>query len=111
MPTLASITFDCADAVALARFWGAVFDRPVPDDASTDYAHLAGEPALSFCAVPEKKQAKNRVHIDLSVKDLEAEIARLVGLGAKRLADFDESGYRWATLTDPDGNEFDVVLA
>lgn len=110
MPTLASITFDCADALAVARFWGAVFDRPLPDDASADFAHLAGEPALSFYKVPEKKKTKNRVHVDLGVNDLEAEVTRLVKLGASRLADFNENGYRWTTLTDPEGNEFDVVL-
>ena len=110
-PTLASITFDCADALSTARFWSAVLDRPLPDDASSEYVLLAGTPAWSFFAVPEPKSAKNRVHVDLEVADREAEVDRLLALGASKLGDFDEAGYRWTTLADPEGNEFDVVAA
>ena len=107
--TLASITFDCKDARVLARFWSAALGRELPADATSDYAQLPGEPAWSFMRVPESKGAKNRVHVDLDTTDLAATVDRLVGLGAKRLGDFDENGYRWTTLADPEGNEFDVV--
>ncbi len=107
-PSLWSITFDCRDALTVARFWSAVLDRPLPDDASSAYVYLRGEPAWSFNAVPEPKAAKNRMHVDLEVKDLDGEVDRLVGLGATRLGDFDEDGYRWTTFADPEGNEFDV---
>ena len=110
-PTLSSISFDCADALVVARFWSDVLGRPLPDDASSDYAQLAGAPAFSFVSVPEPKAAKNRVHVDLDVEDLAAEVDRLVGLGATRLRDVEEGGYRWTTLADPEGNEFDVVAA
>jgi catechol 2,3-dioxygenase-like lactoylglutathione lyase family enzyme len=110
-PTLASITFDCADAVATARFWSAVLDRPMPDDASPEYVLLPGSPAWSFFAVPEPKAGKNRVHVDLAADDRDAVVDRLLALGATRLGDFEEGGYRWTTLADPEGNEFDVVAA
>lgn len=48
---------------------------------------------------------ENRVHVDLAAADLEAE----VGLGATRIADREEGGSRWVTLTDPESNEFDVI--
>ena len=110
-PTLASITFDCADALVVGRFWSAVLDRPVPEDASDGYVVLAGTPAWSFMSVPEAKRVKNRVHVDLAVDDLEGAVARLVATGATKLGDFDESGYRWTTLADPEGNEFDLVAS
>lgn len=110
-PSLASITFDCVDALAVGGFWSAVLDRPLPPDATADYVQLAGEPAWSFIAVPESKTAKNRVHVDLDVIDLAAAVDRFVQLGATRLGDFDEEGFRWVTLADPEGNEFDVVAA
>jgi hypothetical protein len=110
-PTLSTVTVDCADALAVARFWSAVLDRPLPEDANSGYAQLAGQPALSFISVPEAKAVKNRVHLDLDVEDLEAEVDRLIGLGAKRLGDFDEQGFRWTTLADPEGNEFDLVAS
>jgi predicted enzyme related to lactoylglutathione lyase len=107
--TLAHLTFDCADAAGLAGFWSQVLEAPVDDGASADYAVLKGEPGWMFLRVPEGKAVKNRVHPDLSTADLPAEVERLVALGATRRADHDEDGTRWVTLTDPEGNEFDVV--
>jgi DNA-binding transcriptional MerR regulator len=40
-----------------------------------------------------------------------AEAERLVSFGATRGAEFDEAGAHWITLTDPEGNEFDLVAA
>src|SRR5687767_9290230 len=109
--TLTSITFDCADAEALATFWGAALGRTVNADPTKEYATLAGEPAWTFVAVPEAKTAKNRGHVDLDVADLAATANRLVLLGATKLGSFDENGYRWITLADPQGNEFDIVVS
>lgn len=106
--TLASITFDCADPLALAGFWAVVLDRQAPTEPG-DFAQLAGSPSLSFMRVPEGKAAKNRVHLDIDVSDRAATTARLIGLGASRLADHDEHGFTWTTMADPEGNEFCVV--
>ena len=108
-PTIAAVTFDCADALVVATFWSEAFGRPLGEGASAEFAQLPGEPPLMFFAVPESKAAKNRLHLDIDVHDLAAEVDRFIGLGAKRLADFDEHGFRWTTLADPEGNEFDLV--
>ena len=111
--TLTHVTFDCADATVMAEFWSAALERPIADGASPEFATLAGDgvPGWMFIQVPEPKSTKNRVHPDLSSKDLDAELTRLKGLGATHLADHDEDGTRWATLADPEGNEFDVAAA
>lgn len=106
--TLANISFDCADAGATARFWSGVLERPVEDGASPYFAAIGGVPSLLFIKVPEPKTAKSRVHVDLAATDREAEVARLVGLGASRVADKDEWGHRWTVLLDPEGHEFCV---
>ena len=106
---LTHLTFDCADAAALAAFWSAVLGLPTDDGASLQYALLKGAPSWMFLQVPEPKAAKNRMHPDLATDDLPAEAERLKGLGASHLADHEEEGTRWATLADPEGNEFDVV--
>ena len=49
------------------------------------------------------------MHPDLITADLEAEVGRLIGLGASRKADVTMGGMRWTTLSDPEGNEFDVI--
>jgi predicted enzyme related to lactoylglutathione lyase len=62
--------------------------------------------------VPETKGgAKNRVHLDLRSRDLEAEVARLRDLGARVLTDepMREDGWTWHVLADPDGNELCVI--
>jgi hypothetical protein len=70
-----------------------------------------GRPRVLFQFVPEAKTVKNRVHLDLRVGDerREAEIARLLGLGASELHRGRQGPHWWATLADPEGNEFCVA--
>ena len=108
---LTHLTFDCADAEKLAGFWSVVLDRDVADGASPEYAVINGTPGWMFLQVPEGKTVKNRVHPDLSTSDLPAAVARATELGATHVADHTEDGTTWATLTDPEGNEFDLVAS
>jgi predicted enzyme related to lactoylglutathione lyase len=106
-----AITFDADDAGALARFWSAALSLPVQDGASAEFAAVSGDDlTYLFFAVPENKTAKNRMHLDLEAADREAEVERLLSLGASHLGDHDE-GVRWTVMADPEGNEFCVVQA
>jgi predicted enzyme related to lactoylglutathione lyase len=111
--TLRNITVDCDDVEGQARFWAAVLDRKVGDGSSAYFAGLdagqPGEPRWLFLKVPEAKTAKNRLHVDLTAADRDAEVERLVGLGATKVAEHDEYGVSWVVLTDPEGNEFCVA--
>lgn len=113
--TLYSITFDCADAGRVAEFWAAVLDRKVDDGATSEFASIgvaddaALPPHWTFNQVPESKQVKNRVHVDLTSAGRDREVKRLIDLGATHIADLDEDGSRWTTLADPEGNEFDII--
>lgn len=104
-----SVSFDCDDAVRLAAFWAAALGSNVDEDASRDKACVEaagwGGPNMWFNAVPERKTAKNRIHLDLRAPgDLRDEIRRLVGLGASvRRGDSD-----LVVIADPEGNEFCV---
>lgn len=110
-----AITLDCPDAARLAAFWSQVLGRQVDPGATEEFAAIGlaggsnGSPVWMFHKVPETKTAKNRAHVDLITADLPAEVDRVVELGASRLADLEEGGVRWSTLTDPAGNEFDLV--
>jgi len=79
---------------------GAALRSPDPD-----------RPRVLFQAVPEEKTVKNRVHLDVRVgaDRREAEVARLVGLGATELWRQSQGPYAWVTLADPQGNEFCVT--
>jgi predicted enzyme related to lactoylglutathione lyase len=115
--TLQAVTFDCANAARLAGFWSEVLERPVDDGASEEFASISAADGqlsgstLMFIRVPEAKQVKNRVHLDLGAADLAAETERVVKLGASVMADHEEGGTRWTTLADPEGNEFDIAAA
>lgn len=51
---------------------------------------------------------KNRVHLDLRTDDLEAEVARLVALGAGLRAEQPRLEEGLVCLVDPEGNELCV---
>jgi len=108
---LKTITFDAAEPERLAAFWAAATGRTVAQ-AAPGFAMLAPDEhdqRMLFLKVPEGKVAKNRMHLDFGVPDREAEIARLVDLGATRHDTRREYGVEWTVLTDPEGNEFCVA--
>lgn len=112
---LHALTFDCTDAAELGQFWSQALGRDLDPGAGRQFAsiglhdHAGTEPRWCFIQVPEGKSAKNRMHPDLITADLEAQVERLIGLGATRKEDVESGGMRWSTLQDPDGNEFDVI--
>jgi hypothetical protein len=76
-------------------------------------------PRMLFLRVPEPKTAKNRMHLDINITDpdsasaerrtqVDAEVDRLLSLGATKIASFDESKGVWTVMLDPEGNEFCV---
>lgn len=115
--TIIGLSIDAADAAALAGFWAEALGREVAAGADEGHAVVTIDPAavsvprLVFHQVPEGKTVKNRLHLDLAATDWEAEIGRLTGLGATRIRDVEKNGARWATLADPEGNEFDLIRA
>jgi predicted enzyme related to lactoylglutathione lyase len=105
---------DAKDAGAQARFWAAVLDyQLVYEDA--DEVVIAKDdhtyPGLIFLPNPEAKTAKNRLHIDLNPDDQDAEVERIIGLGAKRIDIGQGDEVPWVVLADPEGNEFCVLTA
>jgi predicted enzyme related to lactoylglutathione lyase len=107
------LVLDCAEPKRLAKFWRAALDYR---DHYTD-ANLAvlvpkegiASPLL-LQGVPEPKAGKNRMHLDIVVDDVEAEVDRLQALGARRIDDGVQSfgGTRWVRMSDPEQNEFCV---
>jgi predicted enzyme related to lactoylglutathione lyase len=111
--TVFGVSFDAQDAYASASFWAQVLGRTVAEGGDVTNATIDGDPAvpgsrIGFHQVPEGKSAKNRLHLDLITSDFDAETERLIGLGASKLNEVNDGG-RWVTLSDPEGNEFDVI--
>ncbi len=107
------IVLDSVDPDALAPFWCEAL-RYQRLDGVEQYAVLTPAeggrgPMMLIQGVSEPKQGKNRMHLDLHVPDLAAEVDRLVGLGAQRIGDGAiGDSIRWVRMLDPEGNEFDL---
>ena len=136
------ITFDCADPAALAAFWAEALGyqlQPPPQgfdswdaaleawgvpeaqrNARSAILPVDGDgPRVFFQQVPESKDAKNRVHLDVRAAPdltgddrmaaLGAEASRLEALGAQLAYRVEPDGRMEAgfiSLRDPEGNEF-----
>jgi predicted enzyme related to lactoylglutathione lyase len=112
MLTLGNITTDCDDVTKVSTFWSAVLGRPI-DEGANEYVAMIDRdneagPTWLFLKVPEGKAAKNRMHVDFHTDDLDAEVDRILALGATRGDSHHEYGVQWTVLGDPEGNEFCV---
>lgn len=108
-------TFDTLDARALAGWWARQVDGTVHDGSDGWFVIVTpaerGAGVLAFQRVPDPTPGKNRVHLDLTSPDRDAEVARLLDDGATLVARHEHDGFVWAVLADPDGNQFCVSQA
>ena len=107
------LTIDCTDLQLVANFWEQAlgYRRSYQDDTEVALESPDGSTStdLLILRVPDSKQVKNRLHLDLRPDDRDAEVARLQELGATRV-DIGQSGDEsWVVLADPEGNEFCVL--
>lgn len=106
---LAGFIIDCQgdDLDGAALFWSRALGlEPVPDDdpAEAAYIGLKTRPEEVHIEV-QKVDHPSRVHLDIETDDIEAEVARLEALGAKRIAEI----RRWVVMEAPTGQRFCVV--
>jgi predicted enzyme related to lactoylglutathione lyase len=108
------IVVDTHDLPALARFWAQVLRWEVLSEREREVVigpDVDAPVGMCFMPVTEPKGAKNRLHLDLTSEpdDRDAEIERILALGARRV-DIGQTGAEsWVVLADPEGNEFCVV--
>lgn len=108
-----TVVVDAQNPVALGRWWADALGWDIADE---DYDELELEnpngsgPNLLFGEVPEGKSVMNRLHFDFVPDDQDAEVTRLISLGARRI-DIGQGEASWVVLADPEGNEFCVLSA
>jgi predicted enzyme related to lactoylglutathione lyase len=111
------IDIDCLDPFAVAAFWQEALGwrrtHEEPDEIVLEPP--AGSPQdgvapdLLFLRVPDPTPGKNRLHLDLRPEDQDAEVARLISLGAQRVSVGQGDKVSWVVMADPEGNEFCVL--
>ena len=105
-----AVMVDTVDLEVAVPFWTKVLGLEVKyrDD---QYAYLSdvapGGPHLAFQKVPEPREGKNRLHLDLMVEDREAFAEWVEELGGSVIEEHDHPGWPvWVVMADPQGNEF-----
>ena len=114
-----AVSIDSTDPKVPADFWEKALGwrRTYEVDDEIVLEPPAGSPAdgvspdLLFLKVPERKELKNRLHLDLRPDDQAAEVQRLEALGASRISVGQGPDVTWVVMADPDGNEFCVLRA
>ncbi|MFS7879616.1 VOC family protein [Streptomyces asiaticus] len=113
---ISELILDCADPERLAAFWREVLGY-VEIGREDDGGIEIGPPGVGFGGLQptlilspssDPRPAKLRLHIDVNAtdRDQDAELERLLALGAKP-ADVGQTGTEdWYVLADPEGNEF-----
>ena len=114
-----ALAIDSTDPRVPAAFWEEAlgWSRTHEEDDEIVLEPPAGSPEdgvlpdLLFLKVPERKELKNRLHLDLRPEDQDAEVARLEELGARQISVGQGAAATWVVMADPDGNEFCVLRA
>ena len=102
---------DARDPAALGGWWRDALGWVVVNDDPDEFEirPTADQlPGLLFASVPEPKTMKNRLHLDFRPDDRDAEVDRLLAIGATRV-DVGQGDESWVVLADPEGNEFCVL--
>ena len=111
---ITELVLDCSDAAALSRWWCAVLDWVELDRDGDDSIEIGPRgggdavPTLVFNRSQDPRRGKLPLHLDVNAtdRDSDAELERLLELGA-RPADVGQTGQEsWHVLADPEGNEF-----
>ncbi len=99
------------DPVELGHWWREALGWVVVNDdpEAFEIQQFADRlPGMIFEPVTEPKRGKNRLHLDFRPDDQDAEVDRLIALGASRV-DIGQGEVPWVVLADPEGNEFCVL--
>lgn len=107
------ICIDAHDAGSLGAWWSKVLGWGADVDADGDvvlHAPSGAGPDWMFLSVPEGKTVKNRIHFDFRPDDQQAEVERVIALGARHV-DVGQGEPSWVVLADPEGNEFCILEA
>lgn len=114
MVQIGSIVVRCYEFDKMSQFWQQALHYVPREPPSNSWVVLrdpAGKgPNLSLERVPEKRSGKrSRLHLDLYANNREAEVERLISIGAVGYPWRYRTGSDFVVLEDPDGNLFCVV--
>jgi predicted enzyme related to lactoylglutathione lyase len=107
------VTIDCIDPQRLGDFWAAVLGR-TRSESLPGWVRMGDRddalPVINFQPVPEPKRGKTRIHLDVTVPDVDKAIEVVIQLGGHFLDERHEYAEGVVVVVaDPEGNEFCLV--
>jgi predicted enzyme related to lactoylglutathione lyase len=107
---LSHITFACARPQRVAEFWTTMLDGYEADGHGDAWFGRGDGPGLFFRRAEKSPTLELPIHLDVNVPDREAELERLLGLGAKLVEtkshQIGELSETWTVMRDPEGTGF-----
>ena len=111
---ISELVIDCVDPEALAEFWSGVlgYVELGREEGCVEIGPASGfggaQPTLFFSPSDDPRTGKLRLHIDVNAvdRDQDAELERLLALGARPVDVGQSESASWHVLADPEGNEF-----
>jgi predicted enzyme related to lactoylglutathione lyase len=104
------ITFACEDPGRVAEFWTELLDGYSAQGGGETYFGRGEGPELFFNRMKKSPTIELPIHLDVNVPDREAELQRLLGLGARLVEtkshNAGELSETWTVMRDPEGNGF-----
>jgi predicted enzyme related to lactoylglutathione lyase len=112
------VTIDCPDPDSVASFWERFlgYERR-PSNPGGRYVTIVrpadadGLSHVTFQRVPEPKEVKARVHLDLFVEDAQQTFDAMVSAGAVPMEAIVAGQWKTCVLQDPAGNEFCLIAS
>ena len=106
-----SITFDTTDPDKAAEWWAQAAGGQLTPYVPGEFVAVERQPGpkLLFQKVADPTPGKNRIHLDFTAADVDAEVQRLVELGASETGRHSMGPVAWVVLKDPEGNAFCVT--
>ena len=118
---ISELVIDAADHERLATFWCEVLgyvELGREDDGSIeigppDAGFGGGQPTIILSPSTDPRRGKLRMHLDVNPtdRDQDAELQRLLALGARPVDIGQRKDESWYVLADPEGNEFCLLRA
>jgi len=107
---LSHITFACEEPERVAEFWAQLLDGYSAEPSGPAYLARGEGLELCFNRTEKSPTIELPIHLDVNVPDREAELERLLGLGAKLVETkshaIGELSETWTVMRDPEGNGF-----
>jgi len=103
-----SAVINCGDMEVMTQFWTAALDLvPSSTEPNDEFRRLEGSPInISLQRARTLVTARDQMHLDLYSDELDAQVARLIELGAVYVRRSRDEGGDFVVLADPEGNEF-----